>query len=296
MKTSYGIILVLAVATTVLLTAALPCWAVEKEEENIWLEDEPKRGHRQLELTEEKIERIMSRLAETNPEKAKELAQLREKDPEKFKAELRKVMHKRLGKRVGEHTGWQDKPWVGLRLGRRGEPHKGRRKETFRERLWQKHAEYIKWMEENYPEEAEKLAELREKKPELYIRRCWLSKKRYGRIAEAAKENPKLAKILKEDLELKKKRDKLLRKIGAASDDEKKELIGQLEEVVGNRFDLILKRKQMAYERLRKKLERVKERVKRSEAEVEKWKEVRSEEVKERLEELISRSERFDWE
>ena len=47
---------------------------------------------RQLQLTDEMINRIMGRLAEADPEKAKELEKLRKSDPEKFKAELMKSM------------------------------------------------------------------------------------------------------------------------------------------------------------------------------------------------------------
>ncbi|MBA7708375.1 hypothetical protein ES703_117273 [subsurface metagenome] len=95
---------------------------------------------------------------------------------------------------------------------------------------------------------------------------------------------------------LKGKRDKLLGKIRAASDkDEKKELVENLEEVISSRFDLIVRRKQVEYEQLHKKLEKLQKRVKQSEAEVEKWKKVKSEKVKERLKELISRSEKFRW-
>ena len=104
MRTSYGTILVLAMAT-VLFTATLHCWAAEevkKEEDNIWSEDTAKGEHGRFELTEERIERIMNRLAETEPAKAEELKQLQEKDPEKFKAELRKVMQEQFGKRFGE--------------------------------------------------------------------------------------------------------------------------------------------------------------------------------------------------
>jgi HlyD family secretion protein len=46
----------------------------------------------QFELTDEIIDRMMSGLAQMDPEKAKELEQLRQSDPEKFKAELRKTM------------------------------------------------------------------------------------------------------------------------------------------------------------------------------------------------------------
>jgi len=47
---------------------------------------------RQFQLTDEMINRIMSGLAKLDPEKAKELGQLRKSDPEKFKAELMKSM------------------------------------------------------------------------------------------------------------------------------------------------------------------------------------------------------------
>ncbi len=172
------------------------------------------------------------------------------------------------------------------------------RREMMRGRIRERHTEYIEWLKKNYPDEAEKLAELREKKPDLYMRHIVLSLKRYGRIAEAAKENPELAEVLKEDLEFKKERDKLLRKIRAASDDdEKKESVEQLQEVIGSRFDLIVRRKQMEYEQLLKKLEKLRERVKESEAEVGKWKdaEFKNENVKVRLGELISRTEEFRW-
>jgi HlyD family secretion protein len=45
---------------------------------------------RQFQLTDEMINRIMSSMAQFDPEKAKELGQLRKSDPEKFKAELKK--------------------------------------------------------------------------------------------------------------------------------------------------------------------------------------------------------------
>ncbi len=323
MKNSYTISLVLVMAAAMLLATALPCWAVGKEKEDIWLEDKPEDTAllERWELTEEKIEHIMSYLAETKPAKAEELKQLREKELEKFKAELRKVMHEKFGKKLKEHGKqkagqkscldrdmgrfgprrgeageWRRREMVmGRRDARRGEYGERRTREMVRERLQSRHAEYIEWLGKNYPEKAEKLAELREEKPELYMKKLWLSKKQYGRIAEAAKENPQLAEVLKENLGLKRKRDELLRKIGAASEDEKKELVKELEKVVSSRFDLIVKRKQIRYEQLRKELEKLKEQVKKSEAEVGKWKEAKGEKVRERVEELISRTEKFKW-
>lgn len=51
-------------------------------------------------LTEEQINSEMSWLAESNPRKVKELEQLREKDPEKFEAELKKAVFREKVKQV----------------------------------------------------------------------------------------------------------------------------------------------------------------------------------------------------
>ncbi|TKJ36505.1 MAG: hypothetical protein CEE38_11880 [Planctomycetes bacterium B3_Pla] len=61
---------------------------------------------RQFELTDERIDRIMGVLAERDPEKAKKLKQLRQSDPEKFKAELMKTMQGMSGRtRQGGNRG-----------------------------------------------------------------------------------------------------------------------------------------------------------------------------------------------
>jgi HlyD family secretion protein len=64
----------------------------------------------EVELTDERIERTMGFLAETNPEKAEELKQLRQSDPEKFKTELKKLMRERFerGGRGGRSRQRQD--------------------------------------------------------------------------------------------------------------------------------------------------------------------------------------------
>ncbi len=53
---------------------------------------------RQFELTDERIDRIMGMMAQRDPEKAKELKQLRQSDPEKFKTELMKTMQGMFGR------------------------------------------------------------------------------------------------------------------------------------------------------------------------------------------------------
>lgn len=287
MKTTYGTILVLAAAAVVLLASSVPCAGVEKCDGFAW--PEGKSEHR-FEQADERVNHIMARLAESDPEKAEELAQLREKDPEKFRAELRKLMHKRFGRRFREHMEGRDDKGFGRYREESGRP---RMRMTH-----QRRNECFQWLRKNYPEEAEKLAKLREDKPGLYERHLALGLEKYGRIMRASERHPELAESLKKDLELKEKRDGLLGKIRAASDDKKKELVNQLEDVVGQRFELIVRRKQMKYEMLRKRLERMKERVKKSEAQVEKWKDInfKKENVKARVEALLNETEKFSWE
>ena len=56
---------------------------------------------RQFELTDEVIDRIMSGMSQFDPEKAKELEELRKSDPEKFKAELQRSMQSMRKMRQG---------------------------------------------------------------------------------------------------------------------------------------------------------------------------------------------------
>ncbi|MHC4396127.1 MAG: hypothetical protein ACYS1A_10785 [Planctomycetota bacterium] len=299
MKTRYAMMLVLLVSMVVLLGTTAPCEAAEEEER-------PRREMRGRELTDEMAERILERLAERDPEKAKELKELREKDPEKFKAELRKIMREfreRFGGQRGSRSERQgrfgrDDTRRGGPGGPRGEGRTGRGR-SMRERMRERETEHLEWLEKNYPEEAKKLAELKEKNPELYRKQLAISMKKYRRIKEAEKENPKLVKVLKEDLELRAKRNRLVRRIRAAKDDnEKKELAKDLEDVIRSRFDLIVQRKQIAYEQLLEKLEKLKKEVKQSEASIEKWKntKLKNEKVEARLKELVSGNGKFRWE
>ncbi len=290
--------------------------AGEEEQNNRefkWGEPEPLAGGRGKEISEKQIERFMGRLSENNPEKAKELKRLKQDDPEKFKGRIRELIRERFSSRRRMPNGDRrskgfrqetNRPCIG-QSGKRGiegrgdghgmEGPRGGRQETGM-RMHQRHEEYIEWLKKNYPQEAEKLAKLKEEKPELYLRHIMLSVKKYGKIYEESKDNPEVLEILKKNLQLKEQRDKLLRKIQSADDEKKKaQLVNELKQIVSQRFDLIVQRKQMAYEKLRQRLEKLKDKVKQSETEVGKWKEAKDEKVQERLKELISQTEKFNW-
>ncbi len=284
-------ILVLALAAMITLSA-LPCSAQSKSEEkkeDIWVEDEPRgpragprpgpgpgrgpsgRSSRRFELTDEEIDRIMKGLKESDPAKAKELAELREKDPEKFGEELRRHGREEYGKIIRERIN------------------------NWRER---RQAEFIEWLEKAVPKEARELAKLKERNPNLYAEKFDLVWKKYARIFEEGRRNPELADVLLEDLRLQERRDVLLKKIKAAnSEKEKKRLIAELEEVVADRFDLIVRRKQIAYERLLKWLEELRERVRESRGEIARWRsdEFKNENVKKRMDDLLEENLKLRW-
>ena len=163
------------------------------------------------------------------------------------------------------------------------------------QRMQRKHEEYLDWLKENYPQEAQELEKVRQENPELYMRRVMHSSRKYGRIAEAAKDNPELAAVLKEDLELKDERDEIVQKLRSAEGEETEALTAELKEIVSRRFDLIVKRKQLQHKQLLEKLEKLKKQVEESEAEAEKWEATKDEKVQSRLKELLERSEKFRW-
>ena len=286
MKTRYASPIIFVLAVVVLVFAAMPCRAEEQQRRGL--------------PDDETVGRIMKKLAETDAEKVKELEALRESEPEKFAAELRRLMRRRFRDDVrgpredGDMKGGgrrDRRPYMVGDKGGRGPRGGGR---NIRER----HREYIEWLEKEYPDEAGKLAKLREEKPELYMRQLRISQKKYGRIAEASRDNPKLAGILKESLQLRGERYKLLRRLKAVTDEEeKKRLTKELEDVLGQRFDLIVQQKQAVHEQMLKRLEKLRLEVKEKEAEVEKWKDAKfkSETVNKRLNELLSDKKKFEW-
>jgi hypothetical protein len=201
----------LAMAAGILVLAALPCPAVERDEESIWAQDKPRKPplrRSALELTDERIERIMNRLSEAEPEKAEELTKLREQDPEKFEAELRQIIRRRAAKPRRAHDGRG--PGFGERGFRGGAEHRREGRGMGRGRgpdeegrfgpMMRRHrerfSEFLEWMQENYPDRAEKFGKWQDQSlhpgqgPHLPP-----GGGTYMKIFEASKDNPKLAEV-----------------------------------------------------------------------------------------------------
>ena len=288
MEISRVIILILAM-TAIVAVSTQPCAGDQKDEQSIFTEEEnrgpgpgpgpgtergPRRGgpgRGRFDLTDEEVDQIMEGLKERSPEKAKELEKMREKDPERFNAELRRHAREEFGKVIRERI------------------------EKWRH---QRQADFIEWLQKNVPEEAEELAKLKERSPNLYGERYETVSKKYGRIYEESRRSPELAEVLIEDLRLQKRRDQLLGKINATnSRRENQKLTEELEEVVGHRYDLIVRRKQIAYERLLKWLEELQNQIKESRADIRRAQDakVKAENIKKRTQELFEEKKGFNW-
>lgn len=165
-----------------------------------------------------------------------------------------------------------------------------------RERLAERHDEYIKWLEKSYPDEAKALAQTKEANPELYLKRLKESFDKYGRLAHAEKNNPEMAKLLKEDIEIKSQEQKILAQIRAAADEsQKKKLTAELQTLVGKRFDVIVAQKQLRYQELNKRIEEMKKEVQKQQTDLDKLKGQKNEEVKKRVDGLINKTEEINW-
>jgi hypothetical protein len=306
MKNNYTTTLVCAIAAAAVLALPAICPAQETKDEQKAFWGSTERGARWSEPTDEMIDRAMNRLREENPERADRLEQLRENDPEKFKAELREVMREHFGARHKEGGQAGERPRKRKPAPHRpGEPGKPRGRVSGRPRrgrtppsAHRMQREFLEWLEKNYPEQAQQLAKLKEADPDQYDRTLSLTMKRHQQLFHAIRNNPEMAELLKKDFELKQKRDQILRKRRRAKNDAAKEdLTAQLEAVLNERFDVIVQRKQMEYEQLRKKLERLKQQVEKSEAEVNKWIEpdFKDKSIKARVEELLNPPNDFKW-
>ena len=314
-----GSLVVVFTAAVVFLSMPLSVWAAEAEED-IWSDEAPNAGPRRFELTDERVEQFLDRMAEAHPERAEELRKLAKDNPEQFHREMRDAFAQmregtgRPSKMARGHGrgGIHGKPGKGTTgapgmhgrgpmaaegrpgMGTFGRSERGKR-ERWRDRIQERHEEYIKWLKANYPEKAKKLVQLREKNPEAYMKQVMASRERYGEIMEAQERNPELAEVLKEELELKNNRGRLLKEVRTAKGKERKKLMEQLEEVVNRRFDLIVRKKQLRYVHLLEKLKKLQTEVQRREAEVEKLKQKKKQAIQERLEELIGKAEKINW-
>ena len=256
----------------------------------------------------ERTERMLEQVREIDPQKAEELAQLKDKDPNAFRTEVRNFMRERMMDRMGQIMEQNNIPGrkpqgryeSSVRRGLitpKGPGFEGRGPEMFRQHMQEWGEEFIKWLKDDYPDEAAKIEQLQNGSPE-YNRAMALLGRKFGRIYEASKNNPQLAEVLKEKLALRAQRADLVRQIKTATDEKQKKLLtADLEKTVGLQFDLIIKHKQLVCEDLAGKLKDLNKELDKKKADIEKWKNIdfKNQKVKDRVNELLAESEKFEW-
>jgi len=240
---------------------------------DIWL-DEPKETQPpwwQRDLADDVVDRMMKGIQKRDPAKAKQLSELRQKDPVKFKAQLREQGQPELDQMI---------------------------RERFDARRQERNAKFVEWLKANYASEEQALTKLKEKDPQLYISEFDRLMRQYGYIFEADSSCPELGTALKADFELKKRVNDLLKQIRNEKSDAKKQALGmELQDVVAKRYDLIVRRKEIACEQLLKKLDELQKQVRVSQDEIAKWRDgkVKQENVRQRIQALTENKVRFKW-
>jgi hypothetical protein len=241
-------------------------------------------------MDQEHIANLLEQIKQEDPNKAAKLEKLRRENPMLFRMEMRRYAHQQGSGPEGTEPN-RLRPREG-----RGEQMDLMGREKIREHMQARENELMAWLQKNEPAKAKELAALKEKDPSAYTRRMMFEMKNYRQIIETEQTNPALAEVLKKDLALKQKRNELLDQIKGTTDEaKKKELTGQLKTVLGEQFDLIVQKKQLKYEELKKKLEELQQNVKKSQAEFESIKSKKAEQVDQHLKDLLSNSEKIDW-
>lgn len=265
-------------------------------------------------LPDDRIDQFLEQIRIQDPAKAEQLEKLRKENPDEFRKQIRTEFTNRFRQmRQQFERGGRDRdrrpegappeqmggpgqgPGISERPGQGtpgGQPGYG---SPWKDRIERMHNEFIAWLEKNYPVQAVEIKELREKKPEEYIGKMAELMRRYGPIIEAERNNPKLAAIMKEDIENQRLTDELIKQLRRAKGEEKEKLVTELKILVARRFDLIMAKKQIQYDDLRKRLEELQKEVKNREGELDKLKTNKDTVVQDRVKEIVSESEKVKW-
>ena len=255
------------------LAAAQPAAEPTQAKNDIW-KDEPKEMQSpwwQRDLSEDVINRIMKGIQQRDAAKAKQLSELRQKNPEQFKAQLREQGQIELDQII---------------------------RERLDARRQDRNTRFVEWLKANYPSEELALAKLKERDPQLYISGFDRLMKQYGYIFEADSSNPELGRVLKEDFELRKREDELCKQIRNEKSEAKRQALGaEFQDVVAKRYDLLVRRKEIAYELLLKKLDELQNQVRESKDEIGRWRDpkIKQENVKQRTKSRTDNKVRFRW-
>ncbi len=176
------------------------------------------------------------------------------------------------------------------------QPEKPAEEPKWKSHIQEKHKPLMQWLEKNYPKRANRLKELGNNDPEKFNQRLDQAMKVYEPIQRAEKNNNhELAKVLREDVDLKLRRDQLLRKLPSAQEDQRQPLLDELKEVVSARFDVIIQKKQLEYNQIRGRMDWLNKKLEQHGNELQKLKDEKDQSVEKRMKELVEGKIEIDW-
>ena len=162
---------------------------------------------------------------------------------------------------------------------------------------WEKerNQEYITWLKTNYPEEAVRLEGIQKKQPKTFNRQMRESRKIYVPIKDMMDKNPKIAKIMKEEMEVTKERTVLIHRaqslanqIKKAKGPKRERLVKQLKDTLSIRIDLIVVLHKLQYEILEEKIKQLNKQIAERKKETERFIQKKDEEIAKRMKNLLA--------
>lgn len=234
-------------------------------------------------LTERRIDQFIERLAKTNPNRAGELGALRIAQPEQFRSQIREEMAKRFFQSIRQPSGAESQPAA--------TPTPAPSPEQAGDAVQNKHKDLIAWLEKNFPPQAEELKANPAPSPERVAELL----NRYEPVMRAEVDNPPLATAMKEDIAIQMQTDELLMDLQYADEKEREAIIKELDSLTSTRFDLIVRKREIQYEQLRGRLEKLQQDLDKQKGELDKLKDEKEKSIKDRVAELVERTQKTNW-
>jgi hypothetical protein len=196
--------------------------------------------------TEDEISRVMDAVRRRDPNRAKELETIRKTTPQFFINALRQTP---------EYNNLMTTHIMDVRTQRR--------------------SDFIKWLEQYIPKEAEELNRLRSQSPELYVIKYDSVWQRYNSVFDKSQKNsdPNWSKNLVADLELEDQQNNLRMRLWdpRIPQNQRSEIESQLKEVIGKRYDINVEQKNIEYEQLLRQLNNLQALIQTKLKDLERW-------------------------
>ena len=167
---------------------------------------------------------------------------------------------------------------------------------SYRDIMRRRNDEFLEWLKESFPLEAEKFDIAAEKSPETSFRDIMPLMMKYREIFETEKKNPELAELMKNDMELLERRNDILATLKNTDDEQRRQsLESEIRDIVAARFDLILEKRKMRFEELQRRLEELSKEIERQKSELSELDNQRDEQIQNRIEQLLSNNSGIQW-